>query len=145
MKKTIYVCGFAFNYDRKKVVLIMKNKPKWQQGFLNGVGGHVNDGEEIQDAMRREFLEETGVDVWAWNIFCQYEGKDYTVHFLKAFTAVAGDVKSITDEIVGVYDIDKLNNETNNGLSENRTIPNLKWLIPLALDIRIDKANCLEY
>lgn len=145
MSKTIYVCGFAFNFDRTRVVLIKKNRPEWQKGFLNGVGGHVKKDEDIQDAMEREFKEETGVQIWAWNCFCHYEGKDYIVHFLKCFTAMINQVKSVTDEKVKVYSVSELNNESDNGLSENKTIPNLKWLIPLALDINVDETTCSEY
>ncbi len=36
-----YVVGFCFNGDMSKVVLIQKNRPAWQVGKLNGVGGMV--------------------------------------------------------------------------------------------------------
>jgi len=43
------------------VLLIRKNKPIWQAGALNGVGGKVEAGEAPVDAMTREFYEEAGV------------------------------------------------------------------------------------
>jgi 8-oxo-dGTP diphosphatase len=39
-----YVVGFLFNSDTNKVCLIKKNRPQWQKGRLNGVGGHIEDG-----------------------------------------------------------------------------------------------------
>lgn len=145
MEKTIYVCGFCFDYSRKKVALIKKERPDWQKGFLNGIGGHVNNGEDLHDAMRREFKEETGVDIWAWNLFCIYTGNGYLVYFMKVFSSMIGDVKTVTDEKVKVFNISDLNNESDNGLAENKTIANLKWLIPLALDVTVEKTNCVEY
>lgn len=57
-----YVLGFAFDYKRENVVLIHKEKPEWQAGKLNGVGGKVENSDAcIHDAMTREFFEETGV------------------------------------------------------------------------------------
>lgn len=77
-KSTIqeYVCGFMFDRDMERVVLIRKSKPQWQAGKLNGVGGKVEIKETVKavpgltsgfhiyetppEAMAREFLEETG-------------------------------------------------------------------------------------
>jgi len=59
MKK--YVVGLCFNSAMDSIVLIRKNRPKWQRGLLNGVGGHIEDGEAAITAMVREFREETGV------------------------------------------------------------------------------------
>lgn len=36
-----YVCGFLMSYDMDKVVLIKKNRPDWQKGKWNGVGGKI--------------------------------------------------------------------------------------------------------
>lgn len=55
-----YVLGFAFD-SRNRVVLIHKERPDWQRGKWNGVGGHINEGELPYSAMVREFKEETGV------------------------------------------------------------------------------------
>lgn len=145
MKKTIYVCGFLFDLSRQEVALIKKTRPDWQKGLLNGIGGHVNDGEELHEAMEREFTEETGAEVLAWKLFCTYEGSDYTVYFMKTFSSEIYNLNTITDEEVKVINVSELNNETLNGLPENKTIPNLKWLIPLALDSRIDHTTCIEH
>lgn len=57
---TNYVLGFAFD-DVGRVALICKNKPKWQQGLWNGIGGKIECNESTDKAMTREFHEETGV------------------------------------------------------------------------------------
>jgi len=56
-----YVCGFAFSEGGKFVYLIEKNRPAWQVGCLNGIGGGVDEGEEPIQAIVREFEEEAGV------------------------------------------------------------------------------------
>ena len=61
MKTTKYVLGFAFNKGCTEVLLIEKKRPNWMVGKLNGVGGHIEDGETPIDAMVREFKEETNL------------------------------------------------------------------------------------
>jgi 8-oxo-dGTP pyrophosphatase MutT (NUDIX family) len=68
-----YVLGFAFS-DRS-VLLIRKNRPAWQANLLNGVGGKVEPADwSLDEAMRREFKEETGIDteVGSWVKFAQH-------------------------------------------------------------------------
>ena len=137
-----YVCGFCFDPTGKQVVLIKKNRPEWQAGLLNGVGGKLEAGESFTQAMEREFEEETGVIVKDWKLFCEYTGKDYIVYFFKAFSLEYDKVKSKTDEHVMTYTIDFLNNTVDKKWAENKTIDNLKWLIPLALDPRINEVVC---
>jgi 8-oxo-dGTP pyrophosphatase MutT (NUDIX family) len=61
-----YVCGFAMGPN--DVLLLTKAKPEWQRGKLNGVGGRVETSDAgLRAAMEREFLEETGVHVRAYN------------------------------------------------------------------------------
>ncbi len=58
-----YVAGFLFEPYMERVVLIQKEKPTWQKGRLNGVGGKMELGETPLQAMQREFREETGLDI----------------------------------------------------------------------------------
>lgn len=120
---TNYVAGFLFSPDLKRVALIRKNKPEWQKGKLNGIGGKV-EIETPYDAMVREFQEETGAATCGWNSFASLERADFCV----AFFHLTGDyeLRTTTGEAVGWYPVAKLD--------KLAVIPNLRWLIPLALD-----------
>jgi len=67
-----YVCGFLFHYGDNnraipaQVLLIKKSRPDWQKYYLNGIGGLINSDETPHEAMRREFREETGLDIPNW-------------------------------------------------------------------------------
>src|SRR5947207_2773047 len=51
---------FKNESNEERVLLIMKDKPEWQKGFFNLVGGKVEDGETPEQAALRELKEETG-------------------------------------------------------------------------------------
>ena len=53
-----YVLGFAFDLN-DRVLLITKNRPEWQDGLMNGLGGHIEEGEDPHHTMQREGSEET--------------------------------------------------------------------------------------
>lgn len=127
--KVLYVAGFFFSTDGTRVALIRKTKPAWQNGLLNGIGGKIEDGEEAIDAMRREFREETGVDNEFWRCFATLGGDSWEVKFFAAFGEVDA-VRTTTEEEVVIVPTNKLEG----------TIPNLKWLVPLALDPVIETA-----
>lgn len=125
-----YVVGFMFNDARDQVVLIKKNRPEWQKGRYNGVGGHVEEGEAPEVAMAREFFEETGV-LWPdWEFFAQLRtGDNAEVYFYRAISNEVYECRSTTDEQIGLHDVASLFNSS----WENSYIPNLHWLIPMAL------------
>jgi len=71
----VYVIGFAFTEDLRGVVLVKKNHPDFFKDKWTGIGGRPNGPSEcLLHAMRREFLEETGIQLSAWLRVC-------TVHF----------------------------------------------------------------
>lgn len=124
--KKYYVAGFLFSNDLSKVVLIRKNKPEWQQGLLNGCGGKIELYDESPTyAMIREFKEEAGIEVKNWVEFCKLTGKEFEVYFFKAVGDISKAI-SMEDEKIEIIDVTNLQNE--------KTINNLQWLIPLALD-----------
>jgi 8-oxo-dGTP diphosphatase len=124
MSLTKYVVGLYFDNDW--VLLIRKERPAWQKGMYNGVGGHIEPGEKPVEAMRREFREEAGIDIGEerWQNFSIYRGKDWKIHFYCADRNIEQDVdcKTMTDEEVRYFNIARL----------PTVIPNLHWLIPLA-------------
>ena len=129
-----YVCGFLFSPDKQFVILIRKSKPKWQEGLFNGVGGKVESTDiNIPHAMHREFLEETGLNILpdAWNWFATYIDKGNTsgypgkVYMLRAVSERYTDVQTMEDEQVRICDV--------NIAQSNSSLPNLTYMIPLAL------------
>lgn len=139
-----YVAGFLFDEALERVVLIKKDKPEWQRGKFNGVGGKIEVKsyptgnmynvelvpfeETSLEAMQREFKEETGLHVKDWKQFCYLQWLDGSVTFF----AARGDVDSchtVEKELISVLDIRQILQNDSFPL-----IPNLRWLIPLALD-----------
>lgn len=129
-----YVCGFLFDQERKRVLLIRKKDPEWQRGLLNGVGGKIEPLETPVAAMWREFQEEIGWDVVAWREFAAVSGKGYHVTFFWADGYIDGNLGQATED-VEIVQIDSL--------ASQKTIPNLQWLIPMALDPARPKADCV--
>ena len=119
-----YVCGLLFSVDRARVLLIRKRRPAWQAGRLNGVGGKVEPGETVGAAMRREFREEAGLDVAEWREVVVLTGPDWRGHFFRAF-GDTGAARALTDESLEVHPAAALPPDV---------IPNLRWIVPLALD-----------
>lgn len=132
-----YVVGFAFWRD--KVLLIHKKKgPAYVVGKLNGVGGKIENGEQVRSAMVREFMEETGVETWpsAWTEVAVMkgdanEGNNYELNILYAFLPDVADFEKIKNpekdgEELEWIPLDNLGNFV--------IVENLKWIIPLAQD-----------
>src|ERR1700732_2872515 len=71
------VCGFLFNGS--SVLLVEKQKPDWQRGLLNGVGGKVEDGELPDAAMRRELFEAAELRAPDWQR-CAREARRWEGH-----------------------------------------------------------------
>lgn len=151
-----YVAGLMFSADKTKVALVIKNKPDWQKGLLNAIGGKI----ETEDystkksiklisyeaaskvAMVREFEEETGV--WHnnqnWELFLtmgsdvgktndekiQQYSEAWSVDFYRTFSDRIYDVRTKETEEIVIKNV--------SDLFTLNTIDNLKWIILLALD-----------
>jgi 8-oxo-dGTP diphosphatase len=134
---TSYCAGFLFNQDKphRHVALILKNHPEWQRGKLNAIGGKIEEGETSAEAMRREFLEEAGMDVPDWQHTVLLCGADWNVSFFRAFGDLT-QIKTNEEEIVGIYDVIDL---------PKIVIPNLRWLVPLQLDLGLTLPIVISY
>lgn len=121
--RTDYVAGFLFSIDWETVLLIEKNKPDWQRGRLNGVGGKIEPGESPIAAMSREFEEEAGISPAIWCRFCSLTGEDWRVHFF-----VANGYPHLARQMTG----ERLHVVETKRLLEYPILPNLKWLVPMA-------------
>ena len=124
-----YVLGFLFSTCFRHVVLIQKNRPEWQAGLLNGVGGHIEPADaSAEAAMEREFEEETALSVTGWRSFAFIHGDDWTVEIFTTTHEDVWHVQTVTDEGVAPFPVSAI---LNDGYA---TISNLRWLLPLAID-----------
>lgn len=138
---TVYVCGFLFDKKANKVALIRKKRPKWQDGYLNGIGGKKELGECLLEAMQREFQEECeGLFVKDWDRYAILQSQDWVVHFFRAFNDKVID--SLESKVCSLL---RVRAETETDLEVPivtetkwfpflKVIPNLRWLIPMALE-----------
>ena len=119
-----YSVGFLHNDTR--VVLVLKNRPEWQCGLFNGVGGHIEEGETPHECMVREFKEEAGVYVPKWDHFLTLEGTKARVYCFAANDngGYINNIKTMTDEEIRVV-------EFIHPHAMYQTVPNLKWILPL--------------
>ncbi len=123
-----YVAGFLFSADRKQVVLVQKINPEWQRGRLNGVGGKIEPADASPSvAMIREFEEEAGIIVLEWEPFCLVKKRGNLTHFFRAFAdRNLGHISGQEAEKISAHPVSEL--------YRLNTMPNLEWLIPMALD-----------
>lgn len=128
--KTLYVLGFMFDERKEHFLAIRKTKPKWQAGKLNGVGGKVEINESPFEAMRREFREETGIDCATWSQVAYMTGPDFQMYIFSAVGDINKAVQTTEEELYSL--------QVKNNLPHN-VIPNLRYLVPMALLSQTEK------
>lgn len=130
-----FTLGFIFDTSLKKILLVHKNKPAWQKGKINGIGGKLRKNESRKVGIRRETFEESGLIIPArsWTYVATIkDSPETTIYVLTAvYNNDLSDAKSKTGEKVQWFKTIKL---------PNTTISNLMWLIPLCLNRLNDKA-----
>lgn len=103
-----YVLTFVFNEALDSVWLIRKIKPKFQEGYLNGIGGKIEKDESPHEAAIRELHEESGyiVDFTKLIYTGQMKGEDYDGSMFEVYvfyTITDTPLKHIEDEPVNLY------------------------------------------
>lgn len=119
---TQYAMGFVVSPDGSQVALLRKERPAHLVGLWMGPAGHVEDGETPLQAIRREFLEEAGVDVPDWTFVKVLEKPERPcdLHLFFARHDLSG-VRTMTDEEVRVFEIDAIHDlPAANALTEIR-------------------------
>jgi len=131
------VVGFLFH--GRRVLLVQKTKPVWQEKLWNGVGGKVEPGEGAHVAMQREFLEETTLTARFEHYACEDrpEGDDYCykIDFFRA-TLPDHDDRPLVPQFNDAGEALWWVPISSVGGMQYPVVGNLRWLIPLALDPR---------
>ena len=122
-----YVVGLLFSEDRSNMAVVRKLTPSWQHGLLNGPGGKIEGDETPYAAMRREFLEETGVAISAWKPVVVLSSPRFEVHFFAAFSDHVYRVKTMEAEEIMCLPVERV-------LGQEQLIPGLRTQITIALD-----------
>lgn len=123
-----YTVAFIFNQDKTQWLCLHPKRPEWQVGFINGPGGKIEEGETPVQCMSREIEEECGLRIPEdqWQEVAVEKSTKSTVYFFAAvYFGELEDVQQKTDEALAWVSVDPL---------ADTVIPNLRWLIPLALD-----------
>jgi len=139
-KITNYVLGFMFGLNMATLILIKKSHPEFMKDKINGVGGVVAQGESLDEAMVRTFEKETGIKttVGDWEPFGELKSHDYNV---TCFVSVQDSIFDLFkppvimgQEVPAIYLTDFI-------LRSPELYPDLKWLIPFAME---NKRGALE-
>lgn len=123
-----YTLGFIFDASLEKVLLIHKNRPEWQAGKVNGLGGKVEEGEDSLTCIVREIQEEANLQTQKddWIYLGRLGNKDWNMEvFALVYKGDITGAKTMTDEQVEWFEVNNL---------PSNVMQNLCWLIPLALD-----------
>lgn len=123
-----YTLGFVFDEKLERVLLMHKNRPDWQVGKINGLGGKIESGESSKECIAREVEEESGLKIAKedWIYLGRLNARDWYVDvFTYIWTGSLSEAKTITDEQIEWFEV--------NNLPQN-IIPNLGWIIPLVVD-----------
>ena len=135
-----YTVGFLFDETFEHVLLIKKNRPAWQAGMLNGIGGKVEEFDLSNwYAQAREFFEETGLRIAAdrWRKIAKMVSKNHEdavdkfsvdVFYAVAPLSYMQEFRSTTDEVVVLHAITYLSLIA----EESGLLPNVPLLIALA-------------
>lgn len=121
-----YTTGFAFDKKLENVLLIRKNRPEWQKGKLNGLGGLIEHDEIPILSLIREFEEECGIktNVYMWTHISTIYGDVWCVDFFSCICDITKATKT-TDENIEIIPI--------NQLYKHSCVNSISWLIPLAI------------
>jgi len=143
---TDMVVGLLYDDYCEHVLMIRKNKPEWQKGKLNGIGGKIKEGETPLQAMVREFHEETGefLNASKWEHCIEYkctfnEVDPYTVHFFASLCynhIWMSSLKCPEEESLEIVEVNNMYNEN--------VIENLRWIVPMLADTYLEFAKPVE-
>ena len=108
-----YTLGIILTKSLDEVLLIKKEKPNWQKGKLNFIGGKVEQNESYTSCIVRECEEETGLmtNNHSWLYIGKLYNENYyevSIHLLIHDPALHGNAYSREGLGVDWYDCDNL-------------------------------------
>jgi 8-oxo-dGTP pyrophosphatase MutT (NUDIX family) len=143
MQEEKYVLGFVFDLDVNRVLLIQKQKPSWQRGFYNGIGGMKEPTDlTYAEAMVRECEEETGVKTKSlhWHHFCTM-GEETSRWLVQCYYTTLQEIQvdksmfvSMTKEEVYFHPLKAIS------IGHPQLLGNIPWLVAMALDHHYNRA-----
>jgi len=123
-----FVLAFIFDQTFEHVLLMHKNRPAWQDGLVNGLGGKVEAGETAVQSVSREVEEESGLKIkeedWTFAGFVYSDSFNLDV-FGCVYKGNPSDAQTLEDEPIEWFSVNNL---------PNNTINNLPWLMNITLD-----------
>lgn len=131
-----YVCGFmiapAADALESQVLCVLKNRPTFQAGRWNGIGGKIEAGETPLQAQVREFEEEAGVatDPEAWEHTISLYAPSHEVHYYRTFVPSFPPYRTVTDEWIASHYVRQL-------LTDLPVLDNMRWILPLQLTLNV--------
>lgn len=104
------------------------------------LGGHIEPGESPFAAMIREFEEETGVREENWHEFGELrsDSQNWCVYWFWSVMDLR-QLRSMTDEVIEIGPVLGL------CLGHLPTIPNLRYLVPMALNDVLGLDSCSRF
>ncbi len=127
-RNQLFTVGFIFDTTRTKVLLVHKQRPAWQKGKQNGVGGKYEPDESPEACIKRETEEETTlvIDESAWAYVGTIEQDEGDVGVLATvYGGALSDARASGYEDIEWFSVNAL---------PQTVVRNLRWLIPLALE-----------
>jgi 8-oxo-dGTP diphosphatase len=121
-----YVVGFVFDPARQQVLLVRKNRPSFQAGLLNGVGGKVESHETSHAAMQRECAEECDLHISDWLHVASVCSQDYQIDVWSTSCDLSGS-RTVTDEVIEIHSV--------HDVFRIPCLSNLPMLLAMARDI----------
>lgn len=97
MKVELVVKGIIFDEQHKKILLLKRSEGEHiGVGTWENAGGKVEAGESLEDALRREIMEEAGVSATVEKL--AYASYEYDMIILVYFCVIENGTVTLSDE-----------------------------------------------
>jgi mutator protein MutT len=146
---TEYVLGLKWTkdvcYSQKEYgIFILKDRPAWQAGKLNLPGGKIEEGETPEQAMRREFLEEIGLEADEFKKYGVLRDRNFVIHCFSIGWLRNNNSVLLPDLRPRAGETEKpMWLELKDAMNDARLMPNLRVIIPL-LQCKIEGWEILD-